>query len=878
MAITGKAILSERGLRTVPPALFDIRQLEHIDLRGNRLTAVPAELFALPNLRTLRLDLNDLSSLSAGLNRARVLEVLTLSRNELEELPAEIGELQRLIMLDLRENRLRHLPAEVGELPALSHLFLEQNQLTSLPAQLAEMVRRSISLEVSNNPWDDPLPELFERGTTAVADYLASLVDGEPLYEAKLILVGEGNVGKTSLVAALRGEPFVRDRPTTHGIEVQPVALPHPDTDAQMTLRVWDFGGQEVYRVTHQFFFSSRALYAVAWKPREGQEQNEVEGWLRRIRLRVGAGAKALVVATHANERAAELAYAQLQDALPGLVAGHHEIDSVDGTGVDALRQAIADEIARLPQMGQLLSRRWIAVRDEILALAGTRPQLDHADFAAVCARHGLSASETGTLADLLHDLGQIIHYGDDEGLRDIVVLNPEWLTKAISYVLEDRATREGGGVLDHHRLRQIWGPRDGEDGYAAEHHPYFLRLMEKFDVSYRLTDDPDRSLIAQLVSQNRPPLPWDAATPIRPGSRCLRLVCELNEPAPGLISWLTVRHHAASAGLHWSNGVFLRHPIAAYRSEALLQLDGRQLRLQVRAPSPDLFFNVLRDSVEYLVRSRWPGMTYTLLVPCPAAVADGTALCPGSFPLPGLIGLRERGRTTVDCMACFGQHDIAQLLTGFTSTDFPRIKEELQQLHTEVSAVGNSVRRLLRAIGPEVTDCPRLFTVERQERSWLQRLNPFHEHHYLTLWCEHPGSWHPHTAATYELAEPKAWLTEVGPYARVVVNALRIIAPAVGTIADLAGAADVKAPVEQMKGILDSLPPYPRDSGYHWGSGLGALEGGALRRFRQFMFTIDSDRAFGDLRRVIDPSGDYLWVCPDHYHAYDPGLPVLPR
>ena len=54
-----------------------------------------------------------------------------------------------------------------------------------------------------------------------------------------------------------------------------------------------------------------------------------------------------------------------------------------------------------------------------------------------------------------MHDLGLIIYYADDEGLRDIVVLNPEWLTKAISYVLEDDATRQAGGILDHARLRR---------------------------------------------------------------------------------------------------------------------------------------------------------------------------------------------------------------------------------------------------------------------------------------------------------------------------------------------------------------------------------------------------------------------------------------
>jgi internalin A len=36
--------------------------------------------------------------------------------------------------------------------------------------------------------------------------------------------------------------------------------------------------------------------------------------------------------------------------------------------------------------------------------------------------------------------------------------------------------------------------------------------------------------------------LPWQPGTP----PRVLTLICRLAEPAPGLISWLTVRHHRA--------------------------------------------------------------------------------------------------------------------------------------------------------------------------------------------------------------------------------------------------------------------------------------------------------------------------------------------
>jgi hypothetical protein len=45
----------------------------------------------------------------------------------------------------------------------------------------------------------------------------------------------------------------------------------------------------------------------------------------------------------------------------------------------------------------------------------------------------------------------------------------------------------------------------------------------------------------------------------------------------------------------------------------------------------------------------------------------------------------------------------------------------------------------------------------------------------------------------------------------------------------------------------------------------------------RQLLLELDRPRAFGGMRRVVTPSGDVLWVCPEHYREYDPGLPVLP-
>jgi internalin A len=623
---------------------------------------------------------------------------------------------------------------------------------------------------------------------------------------------------------------------------------------------------------------------------------------LRRIQLRVGRDARTMLVATHCAERRPELDYPHLEQAFPGMLTGSFDVDSSTGAGFATLREAIGEQAARLPQMGQLISPRWVRAREEILAHAEVEPQIRYEQFADICERHGVTGPEIATLAELMHDLGLVIYYGNDEGLRDIVVLNPEWLTRAISYVLEDESTRQAGGVLDHARLKDIWQDRDDELAYPPRYHPYFLRLMEKFDISYRLEGDELHSLVAQLVPHERPVLPWQSSTHPPAGIRTLTLVCRLSEPVPGLIPWLTVRHHRASTGLYWRRGVFLRHPIAAYASEALLELrHNGELAVNVRAPSPDLYFNVLRDSIEDLITRRWPGLTYRLFIPCPWKAASGSP-CPGQFPLDGLLRVREGGlTTTVVCMECAQVHEISVLLTGFAVPDLP-LAAELQQMHDQLTDIKSSitgvqsqaaeiaetVRRVQRVVSAEVTDCPRLFTLAEPRAAGSRRAR-FYEHHYkLTLWCEHPGYWHPWAPASYELDTPKEWFAQIRPYATLVFKTLQLVVPLAGSIAiaslPQSQLETAQAHLEVMTTLVTDLPSEEaqdvgeNDLGEMDATGqLTTAEGQGLRALRVILLEHDHLRSFGGMRRVQAPSGDFLWVCTDHYSEYDPGLPIVP-
>jgi internalin A len=149
------------------------------------------------------------------------LTVLYLSRNQLTSLPTEIAELKNLTVLYLFHNQLTSLPTEIVELKNLTVLYLSRNQLTSLPTEIVEL-KNLTTLGLSGNPLEFPPMDIANRGIEAIRSYFKS-VEGErrALNEVKVLLVGDGGAGKTSLVKQVLGEDFDTHEPQTHGIHLR---------------------------------------------------------------------------------------------------------------------------------------------------------------------------------------------------------------------------------------------------------------------------------------------------------------------------------------------------------------------------------------------------------------------------------------------------------------------------------------------------------------------------------------------------------------------------------------------------------------------------------------------------------------------------------
>ncbi|MDT4953465.1 MAG: hypothetical protein QOJ02_1603 [Acidobacteriota bacterium] len=707
--------LSKMKLTELPESLSQLTQLQSLVLSRNQLSVLPEWLGQLTQLQFLTVGDNSLRALPESLGQLINLQGLLLNLNPLSFLPESLSHLTNLKDIYAGGCQLSSLPQSLGQLTQLRSLEVWGNRLSSMPESLAQLKHlREINLD--NNPLSPELAAAYKEGIDAVKRYLRAKAEAQiVLNEAKLILVGEGEVGKSCLLGALRGDEWEEGRPTTHGIEIKPVEVTDPDSGTEITLNGWDFGGQRVYRPTHQLFFSAPAVYLVVWKPREGPEQGFVKDWIRLVKHREPE-AKILVVATHGGpgQRQPDVNREDFWELFghDTLINFFHVESKPDEKGkrhgVAELKDAIARVAASLPEMGRTVPARWQQAREALKKTGVAYLPLEQ--VLDICREHKMDEDEARLFVTISHRLGHLIYYEHDPTLRDIVVLKPDWLATAISFVLDDKQTRLAHGLVSFERLSQLWNDpaREEEFRYDPRLHPVFLRLMERFDLSYKValpSDEADEigfwqrvrsafdkavkpsaaevaqlrytSLIAQLVPDVRPEQDLNRVwlADVAGGDEQQVQICRIvdaksgqSATAEGLFYQLIVRLHKFSLGrvnynesIHWQRGLMLDYD---YNGRALLEHLGNDVRITVRAPSPVTFLSILTHEVKWLVENFWEGLRCEVVVPCVEPCGKNEP-GRGVFEVQKLIAFKRQRMTAFPCFVsgCDQAQDIDCLL-----------------------------------------------------------------------------------------------------------------------------------------------------------------------------------------------------------------------
>jgi len=331
----------------------------------------------------------------------------------------------------------------------------------------------------------------------------------------KLLFLGNGAAGKTTLALALEGDPEPVQRAselgTTHGIRLHAVAVaPVKGSSINSEVRMdhWDFGGQAIYHNAHAKFVEAGALFVILWFPeQDGQTHQRLSGseyedellplraWLDLVWQSTQGQGRMCVVASRRAALTADLlkrCNAQRQ----GYEADQYPLYVFEGKGLQGDFAAIqswvqAQACALLEADGQLVPAHWKIAEDMVTRWLETQQRgpesvMEFVDFCAKfnaevqarVAEHGetdggfselAEALSTGSFAideeitrqtlAVLTKLGVI--YWSKNLFEQRVIVGQDWALQGIYTALSRESSvyntlKQRHGVFTRHLLDQL--------------------------------------------------------------------------------------------------------------------------------------------------------------------------------------------------------------------------------------------------------------------------------------------------------------------------------------------------------------------------------------------------------------------------------------
>ncbi|MCP9754084.1 GTP-binding protein [Lacihabitans sp. CCS-44] len=475
--------------------LQELFKIEKIDLAFNQIVSIPEvenEIF----VTDLNLSGNQLTKFPNFLSNAKNLKNLNLSNNQISFFDDNAFEgLINLEKLDLSGNKITFLPSSINKLKRLKSLNISSNNLSFLPKELEELENLE-EIQIRSNNLDKVPLEIEAQGVQAIINYYLSLGDNVKLFEAKLLIVGQGSVGKTYLMNRLLKEN-TPETVTTEGIEINSWNVQTESTE-NFRINVWDFGGQEIYHSTHQFFLTKRSLYLLVWDARTDQHLTSFDYWLNVIRL-LSNESPVIMVMNKCDERTLNIDERSLKEKFKN-VKNFFQVSALTGKNIQNLKVEISKLINELPLIGDNLPRVWVEIRNELESLHENF--ITREIYLEICNRHGLDNKKALFLSQYFHDLGVFLHFQESFLLKNLVFLKPEWATNAVYKILDSRNIIQNFGEFHFNELDEIL------NDYPKDKFPYLIELMKKFELCFELPSN--RFLIPELLQPEKSQFQWD--------------------------------------------------------------------------------------------------------------------------------------------------------------------------------------------------------------------------------------------------------------------------------------------------------------------------------------------------------------------------------
>jgi Leucine-rich repeat (LRR) protein/GTPase SAR1 family protein len=525
--------LSSLGLEKI--VLNDLPSLQSLDLSSNQITDY-SFLEKLTALQSLDLSSNQITDYSF-LEKLTALQYLYLNSNQLTDIRF-LEKLTALQSLNLRNNQITDIRF-LEKLTALQSLYLSSNQISDIsflenltdlqylylsenqihtftPAFLANFPQLKY-LYLYGNPLKNIRKEIL--GNHAYSNYLEDLryyfadLGDSPVYNraVKLLLVGNGGVGKTNLANHLLGKSFNPVHDSTDGILIEHLSLPAEEESAPFAVNLWDFGGQHIYHATHRLFMRTSALFCLLWDTKTEDEPYFIEKdgsqtpnhklpyWLDFIKTLSGNSPVLLVqnkIDIHPKKNAS------LPDSFRTIKYNIKEElhictdDTKPKNNLKDLKRKMAEILAEMEDVRAPIPQKWYEVQQELHRLQKEekdKKTLSLEEFTQICVDKGLEENRVETLLRFFHSAGIFFYHRNR--FENKIILDQKWAIDAVYAVFNRKddiyakLKKEKKGKFQVGDLAVAW------KNYDIAEQETFMGFMQNCEICFEVKDKEDRHL-----------------------------------------------------------------------------------------------------------------------------------------------------------------------------------------------------------------------------------------------------------------------------------------------------------------------------------------------------------------------------------------------
>ena len=395
--------------------IFDeaTNEMEFVDLNGNK--GLKEILFKTPQPKLRYLDASYCEIRKITFSEdCKNLQTVYIHHNQLKSVEFK-GYFPKLELIDIGFNgKLTKLVIE-QKLPNLNCLYLRLCNFKDLLHLSEYFINPEFDFNIDeNNNLQNPPLEIVKSGREAVISYFSSFKPEEKehfLYEARILIIGEGESGKTTLARRVlhKSAPMPDEKDSTKGIDVSRwnYEIAENNTQHNMRVNIWDFGGQSIYKATHRFFLSNRVLYVLLTDGRK--EDTDFNYWLNLAEM-FGGESPLIIVMNIKDGREYNIPmnilrgrFANLKDEIK---LNLKEIDK----NYDALINKLKHHISELPHIGNKLPESWTLIRKDIENIEDK--YIYHQQFFTICEKYGVKElDKILQLSQFFHDIGVFLHF-----------------------------------------------------------------------------------------------------------------------------------------------------------------------------------------------------------------------------------------------------------------------------------------------------------------------------------------------------------------------------------------------------------------------------------------------------------------------------------